>query len=387
MQFTKGIKNARAILIIIFVFLMSLGLVELAGYYSSDRRAPTNGRSKLKKRFEYLLKSWPEITKNPNQTNLFVGTSVFQYFLDPRVYDEELAKYGISMKSYNMSFQGNIGIGLRSYMYRLKSECEKNNIVFDSVFFEIIPSAESKKFYKSHRNMIDIGNPEVFMDSDTWTKLFLTDPISAAYLYFVNQMRPLDWNNLVSSFLASKKFHPRIARFAGIANFWSLPQFYEKPEWNIETVGMVNWNRSASSSEFDETMRFVHTPDQWNIFLKEYINGNTVSKDFAYEENLIDFYVQSINIAKTFAKNIYIVKLPTAPTFQALVDQYVNEDYMLNKVYKETGVKIIDYTRIGSFTDNDFADPMHLRHETMNFYIKNLAKDIAVIKKSGTVFK
>ena len=384
MRFIKDIKKIPPICAIIFVFIISALIVDFGGYYLA---APTNGRSKLKKRFEFLMQSWPEISKNPSQTHLFIGTSIFQYFLDPRVYDSELAKYELPIKSYNMSFQGNVGIGLRSYMQRLKSESEKNNVVFDTVIFEIIPSAESKKLYQSHRNGIDIGNPEVFMNTQTWKELFLTDPISGIYLYFVNEIRPLEWGNLINSFLNFEKFRPRVIRFAGIANFWSLPQFYEKPEWNIETAGMVNWNRPDAAVEFDETMKFVHTPEQWKVFINEYIKGNSITKYFSYEEYLIDFYVQSINIAKNFSKHIYILKLPAAPTFQTLVDQYVNEEYMLDRVRKETGVQIIDYTRIGNFTDNDFADPIHLKNETMNFYIKNLAKDIAEIKKSSTQSK
>lgn len=387
MQFTKGIKNLRPFFVIFCLLLISIYLVDRSGHYTTNSNSPENSRAKLNNRFDYIMQSWPEISKNPNQTTLFIGTSVYQYFLDPRVYDEEIQKYGYAMKSYNLAFQGIIGIGLTSYIHRLRAESEKNNTKFDTAIFEIIPSAESKKFYNTHRNIIEIGNPEVFMNPTTWKKLFFTDPISALYLSFVKHVRPLAWNHLIKSVLTAKKFRPRGDKFAGITSIWSQPQFYEVPEWNILTAGMVNWNRPESDAEFEKTMEAVHKPERWNTFLKEYIAGNTVSKDFSYEENLIRFYIQAINESKKFAKHVYILKLPTTPSFQKLVDQYVDEGFMLNQVHKETGVKIIDYTRIGHFTDDDFADPMHLKQDTMNFYMRNLAKDIAEIKKSDTEIK
>jgi hypothetical protein len=387
MQYIRVIKKRWPVIVICTALIFSISLLNVFGYYSEKLNVPVNSRSKLKKRLEYLLQSWPAIIKNPNKTNIFIGTSVFQYFLDPRVYDEELLKFGIEMRSFNLAFEGNIGIGLTSYVYRLNSECEKNNVLFDTVFFEIIPSAENKKFFHSHQNMIEIGNPDVFLDKNTWTKLFFKDPISSIYLSFSNLAQPLRWEYLMYSLITSKKIDPNLRKFAGITNFWSLPYFYEKPEWNIKTAGLVNWNFPESRTKFDEAMNFVHSPEQWSIFLKEYVNGNGISKNFKYEENLIDQYIQAINSSKKFAKQVIIIKLPTAPSFQALVDQYVNEEYMLNRVRKETGVKILDYTKIGQFTDNDFADPMHLRKETMNYYLKILAKDISNIKNSANAFK
>ena len=381
MLFTQ-VTKIKTFLYVSGLVIIALFVINMAGDYSVYQKATTSARTKVKNRMNKMMENWPEIIKNPNETTLFVGTSVFHYFLNPKTFDAEMSKNNIKSKSFNIAFQGVIGVGLYTYVERLKRESEKTGTHFENIVFEIIPSAESKKFYRNHQNFIEIGYPDIFLDTPSWISLGFKDPITTVYLYLINNVRPIDWGNIVESVFQQKKYRKRIERFAGITNIWSLPAFYEVPEWNPDMSGMVNWNRPQSNEVFEKTIANIHQSETWNKFISDYIKGNSVSADFEYEESLINYYIEAINLSKSFAKNIYVLKLPLAPSFQQEVDKFVDEDYMLNRVKKETGATIYDFTRSEEVKDTDFADPMHLLHNTMDRYLVLLASEIAKNKSA-----
>ena len=364
--------------------VLNLAFSFSAIYYVIDHFShamPNTIRKKSNQRFGKLMRNLPVISAKPEVTTLFLGTSIFQYFLYPPDFDKPLNDAGIESVSYNLAFEGNFGLGLYALNNRLMGEFSKNQKKFKAVIIEICPASMNRRTFNRHKLMIDVGNPDVFMNKAAWKDMFIADPATATYLFLNSHMPAFDWQYLEAyAFIQGRIYSfERKPRFAGIANIWSLPQFYERPEWNLEKFGMSGWNLPTSQIEFDQMQNKMHEPDEWKAMLADYFRGNGLNENggfMGYEESLINYYIESVKLAQKFADNVYLLKVPYAPDFQQLADKFSYEDYVLNKVAAQTSATVIDYTKSFDFKDADFADAMHLRQESMKQVMTKLAHDL-----------
>lgn len=364
--------------VILLNILITFTLVFFTGIYFKDKM-PLTTRQKSKERFELFLEYLPQIQGHSEQATLFIGTSIFEYFLDPRYFDEQMRHLGVKSESYNVAFEGNLGLGMLALVSRLNDEFKVSNKKVKNIVFELSPVSLNQKFYNRHNLMMDIGNPDVFMNISTWQNMFIKKPAATSYLYINSLLPPFNWLYLpvFTNFLSNKSQFKKSVRFAGIANVWSNPSFYERPQWNISTRGLVNWNLPHSKKEFDHLYEQLHQEDHWQEMIGQYRRGNGLFKRFSYEENLISLYIDSVNIAKNYAENIYIVNLPYAPTFQKYVDMYVDQAYLIKRIKSETGISVLDLQKSLELENKDFMDAMHLTTNTLNQFLDILVKKIS----------
>ncbi|MFZ3230193.1 MAG: hypothetical protein WA160_08310 [Pseudobdellovibrio sp.] len=360
-----------------FIFaLISLVLtLVLTRTLSEVMKNSVPSHDKVQKRFEALLQNISEISKDSNNKTLFVGTSIFQYFLDPSDFDEAMQSKGVLSKSYNLGFEGNIGSGTYAMMNRLETEFKSRNAHFKNIIFEFSPACLNKTFYNNHLFVIDIRHPQIFLDNQTWDKIFIQNAPAAAYLLTNQILKPLDWE-----FLSYRKllgFADYKKKLPGVADAFSSKIFYEVPEWDIKSSGLSNWNLPKTTIEFENLIEDIHEVENWKSMIFRYRIGNGISSSFSYEPSLVNYYIESVRAASRMADNVILVILPYAPSFQKSVDEFVDYEYLINKFSKETNAKIIDYRKSFSNTDNDFADAMHLRKENMKRYMNILGHELS----------
>lgn len=364
-------RNFLFLLLITFNSLAAIGAVYYFTKVNSSRM-PHMIREKNNKRFNHMMASWNLISKDPDTTTLFLGTSIFQYFLDPRVFDSHYVKADPASNSFNLAFEGNVGAGTLAFINRLKTESKSKDVKFNQTIFELCVSCLNKRFYNNHKSFIEISHPKIFLDRKAWRSLFISDPLTAIYLQSIQLFSPFDWIYMF--------FDKRSPKFPGVAGVFSRKDFYERPEWNIATKGLTNWNFPQSKEEFYRFLEELHSEEKWKEAVNGYVRGNNITNSFAYQESLIQDYIDAVNTAKSFSSNVYIVKLPHTPSFQKIVDQYVDENYVMSRIEKRTGIKVFNYTKRLNLTDDDFADPMHLKQDTMNEFLSILSEDISKSK-------
>lgn len=329
------------------------------------------------RRFAELLKNLDEIKQSAETKTLFIGTSVYQHLLDPKVFDRALNNNSNASRSYNLAFEGNTGLGLYALINRLNMEFKIKNTRFKNVIIELSPIDLNRKFKERHKLMLDRGNPDAFLDFKSWSNLFLEKPILAIYYSFLQIFKPFDWDYLP---FASSYFDaaPGIKNppMAGITRAWMLKEFSEPLLWNSKTAGLSNWNLPQSTVYFDSLLTTFHEPDMWQKMLVDYQKENGVDESFGYDENLVNLYIDSIKMASEFAEHVYVVKLPYSPDFQSLVNQYIDQKYILKKVSNETKATLYDLTKTTTLSREDYIDAVYMRPKTMNLLLEALAKKI-----------
>lgn len=341
---------------------------------------PTRMLVKSEKRFKGLMENIDAIAADSNQKTLFLGTSIYKYFLDPREYDAKVKENGVDTKSYNLSFEGSVGSSIYSMTQRLRAEFLKRNARFKTVVFELSPACFNKTFYRNHRLMVDFTYPKIFLDDSTWQKMLIQNTPDASYLLLNQELKPFNWDFFpYRRFFGFAKAAP--LKWPGIAGIWSHKAFYEVPEWNPETSGYVNWNLPHSEDDFNSMQDRLHEKENWDHMIFKYREGNGIYPSFGFEPNLVKYYIEAVKEASQFAENVYLVILPYAPAFQRPVNKFVDKNYIISKMTNETGATVIDYTDALPVTDLDFADAMHLRKETMNRFLTLLAERIASDQK------
>lgn len=365
----------------LFFILFSLIIALMTTYFvSTAHELPHSLRENSVNRFKYLKESLPKISEQTEITTLFFGTSIFHYFLYPPDFDKELAQMQIPSISYNLAFAGNFGLGFYSLTNRLAEEFKGNNRKFKAVVIELSTASMNKRFYNRHKAMIDVGNPSIFMNNTSWLQMFIGDPPAAIYVVANKLFKPFNWffSEDLSFVFNDEGSLVKNPRFAGVARFWSNDAFYEEPEWNIKNNGMAGWNFPTTRRQYEDMQNNLHKTENWNQMLEQYYRGNGLNKSgfLGYEDSLINYYIQAVKTAEKFADRVYLLKLPYSPEFQSRVDQFVDEKYAVNKIKNDTNAVLIDYTKTLNFKDADFADAMHLRHESMTLVMKKLAQDL-----------
>lgn len=359
-----------------------LALTLLASWISSNYFSDiVSSHAKLEKRFGGLLNNIDEIAQNSEKKTLFIGTSIYQYFLDPQYFDQQMKLNNVISKSYNLGFEGAVGSGFYSMIARLQGEFKKNGAHFKNIVLELSPACFNQTFYQNHKFVIDVTHPQIFMDTEAWLQMFLKNAPSAVCLLADQIFKPLNWEVLpYRSWLGFGKY--RKNEWAGIANLWSTPVFYERPEWNPQSAGLVNWNLPSSEKEFHDMLESMHQEKNWNYMIARYRFGNGIYENFSYESNLVNFYIEAVQLAEKMSDYVTLVILPYAPSFQEHVDRFVSQDYLIRRLSRETKAKILNYTRTLPSTNEDFADAMHLKKENMNRYLKLIADNLAKDQKA-----
>lgn len=366
----------RAGLYIGLNLIAALILVYFFSYYSREQMPGQNTRSV--KRFNGIMKSMYEIADNTENKTLFFGTSIFQYFLHPRHFDNHLKDLGIESKSYNLAFEGLVGPGQLALVSRLESEFEKRNAHFRASVFELSPVCLNRRFYDWHREMLDFTLPAIFIDSNTWAKMFIKDAPSTSYLWFDQFFRPASWplRNPIGDFLGYSRAD-MADRWSELVLLWENRKFMEFPAWNPYHGGLSNWNFPETKHDFDLAIAELHKPDNWEKMSDLYVRANNVDGTFAYSERVVDAFIESVNSAAKFSKRVYLVILPYSPSLQKHADKFVDYEFIKKKFEKSTAATIVDLRQAFPVTDANFADAMHPDHPTMDRYMKILADRIA----------
>jgi hypothetical protein len=317
------------------------------------------------KRFRGVVNSMPQILEHSDTKTLFIGTSIFHYFLRPDAFDESMANHGVKTTSYNMGFGGLMGPSYLALVNRLFDEAKGNR--FRAVVFEFSPVSLSRQFYESYKTELDLDFPAIFLSGPSLWRFAQRDPPSASWMLLNQTLQPFDWGKfgLFYRFIWGRERY-QVGRMAGAPGLFQLPEYYEVPEWNATVNGRYDWNLARSASSFEQDVAEIHEPSQWRNMIQKYVTGHSLNSRFKMDRGMLDATIQSVRVAKELATQRVVVILPYAPSFQILADKFVDYPGTISKIERETGVEVIDLRNVIPLTDEDFVDAMHPKFETMN---------------------
>jgi hypothetical protein len=320
-------------------------------------------------RFEALKSTLPEITLQADRKILFLGTSTWHYFLNPLFLDVQLARRSITAESYNLSFAGAIGHTLATYVRRLQAEFRDRHAEFAASVIELNPLSLSREFNLRNYDQLHWRLSSIFFNWSMWRESFLLDPANAAYLVFDQLLQPIDVEVLLKAAMGRKR---RIRR-PGVASFWGRPDFIETQAWNVRYHGLANWNLPTTEKLFTDALEQLHQPTEWQKMIARYSVVHGLDEHFAFDRNAVDMFITSVRVAKKFSRHVYIVLFQAAPSIQMDLDRYANISTLKARVERETGIKVLDYSKSFSLRDADFADVEHPRTATIDRWLPLLA--------------
>lgn len=328
-------------------------------------------------RFKEFMFNIDIVTRNSRSKTLFLGTSVFHYFLDPEFFDSRMRELGVDSQSYNLAFAGMMGTPKLAFVQRIAHEFEIRDAKFKTSIIEFSPVSYASAFYERHRESLDVWSPRIFLNSASWIDLFFEDPRLASLMWVDEWLRPFDIFSLrgLNKFFVVRTYNPN--RFwEGVAALWFKDIFIEKHRWNIQRRGLANWNLPQTREEFDRAIAEIHSPQNWSKLVENAHRFLRFDRGFAISERMFDFFLESVRQAKRFSREVYVVVPPYAPDLQVLANRNVNYEYYIDRIQTETSVKVLDGRKILQLSNNDFADFMHLNHAAMARFGNALANQI-----------
>lgn len=364
------------VLLSIFAALYSVRTTSIA---VMERANKERGRitevisGRFQRRFEDALENMAKISEDSGKTNLFIGTSLWHFFMDPAGFDRAI---GQPSSSYNLSNAGMMGTALYIFMLRLKSEFDLKQMRVKAIFFEFNPMSYSYRFSEHRGFDLDYVLASGLYNNHLWYTLASKHPLKAVDLLFNNSVRPFNrWRFPPIRFLVAKDGNETQALDSGtVPNSWMRPPFVESAAWLLEQRGLYNWNRPAAEEAFQEMRAKIH--EDWDHQLYTYAKRHGVDQRFKIFKPAREAFEESVELAKTIADHVYIVVPPYSPSLQAEMEQNFKLDNLYNGLSRSTGVEVIDLSRALTLTNDDFVDPMHASRETVDLYLKALAERI-----------
>lgn len=332
----------------------------------------------IRGRFQGIMAHVDRIRENSGSKNLFLGTSIWHYSLDPRTFDALLAKRGIASESYNVSVHGVMGNSLLALVRALGLSIGERKV--RATFLEMNPIMFSREYYTRFVEDEETWAASIFFqDSKLWREFLFREPAKSFFLYLEDRLRPMMWklftpltDYLPLTFREPQRWSRR--KPLGILEFWTNPDLQEPLNWNPETRGFHNWNLPASEQTFSRLRQKVRSKWERIVRMLNHLHGLMPGR-FHFHPALVDSFHRTIEAALGYSENVYLVITPNAPSFQARVEEYVDVEYLKREFGRHPGVKIIDLRRLPT-RDEDYVDPQHPTRETMDRFLPFLAEAI-----------
>lgn len=376
-------KSLYIILLNLALVLATVSLISLLG---KKNLAMPDGLARTTNRFLDLSENLELITKSPDKTNFFIGSSVWEFFLDTNQFDHVLSKKGLSESSYNLSFRGMIGASQYALVSNLKNSDALRNKKINSVIFEFAPASMAAPFINLRKRMIEVMYTGIFLN-DQVEKDFVTTDLPFWISYKLMQAFDLQEFNVIwrhKLTLRATGNKENIKKALSLENFWRSEVFSEKQAWNLSAKGLNNWNLPESRVEFDKVDEMMHAPDKWHEMIRGYKAGMGIGGEgFRLDQTTFDMFVRSINLSKKFSNKQYIVLLPMAPDYQKAADRTINYEEMFKRIYLQTGIKVIDMRKMLPLTNEDFMDALHMKRDKLNQFLELLANQYANIERTN----
>lgn len=367
-------------LIVATCIALSLIIMYVVIINVSDKMPPKFEDQGNWQRFSNMMIHMDTIAADPQHKTIFLGASAIEFFLDPTFFDEALAEENIKMKSFNLAYKGNYGMGTLTLALRLRNEFKSRNAKVKAVVIELAPINFNSEFYRKRKFFQDYMSPLFFLDNETWVSFFIQDAPAAGNLFIRQWINNFDWAffETYSQIWEEPAFTKKLTE-NGVLGLWYRQEFKEVPNWNIVTRGRYNWNFPVAKPLFDKIQKDLHETATWKQHVGHYrVAAGFLDKNFylGSEEGLVASYIEAVKIAKSFAENVYLLKLPLDPELQGLYENVAHEADLVARIERETGVKVYDYSRAHKYTSNDFADALHPNLNTMRKVLHQFAADV-----------
>ncbi len=321
-----------------------------------------------KKRYDQFISNLDRIKSDSSEFNLFIGTSTWERFLNPKEFDKtfyDLKPEGIS---YNLSFGGLAGYSLFALTLDLKSR--NLNKKLNYVFLEFSIFLHSKKFHKVRKSYFNYKFPRVFLSEKSKVEFMQNHPLN----YFLGEWI---FPNFLFNFNVNLIFFPKVFVMSGIEQVWDQPDFIEENKWDLSRRGWINFNREKHTEPYEKLIEYTEDTETWKKFLVNYRSTLGLNESFEIDEDVFKLFRKSIEQLKLISRNVVVVITPINDEMIKNVRSFNNiKSVMIKEIEQSNNVKLIDLSYLGKNNRKAFLDPFHFKSEYVANYLEKIALKI-----------
>lgn len=315
-------------------------------------------------RFGSILSNISVIGESPHNSILFVGSSTFYLSLDAQAVARAFPE---PLRGFNLSMEGLYGVALHQFMKRVRHEMPADQ-KFKAIYIEYSPHMLSR-----FRD-VDGGNRRLLTGLEylSWQMLFSeipANPLGGIQTILLKLFQPTDLKGLLGESLRPGLEPYKVALTLAMER--TAPHFRESTPWDPSRGGFYNWNRAVLPEEFDSYVKKVHAADNWKSLIEMNLVLHGLGRGFGVSDTEVSHLVSTIDIARSMAETVYLLRLPLSPDLQATFLKHV--DYQaVDKIFRNKA-PILDLSNAKTVNE-DFIDPSHMKPEPLIEMARDIAK-------------
>lgn len=346
--------DLRTFVLICALLAASVGVARLAlSVLRAHTLSTTWGRETIGgPRLQEMLANLDRVTGG-----VFLGSSVGQAGFSPASFDEEMARLGAPITTYNLAFLGGNGRLYRLLARRLR----ESGTTLDVSMLELTPF--------QHTRARTVGSRFAKFNRSRVAALSTTSEIVASALHSPEE---------ASRLLAMKLLGAQMTDIAStIVKDWIYapevmdPQDQDNADFELGFGSSIVWDvagrgerRSVVSAETARAYEDMLTRSYSRDALVEQRDQRIEETDFLelhFDPELVDDFIAAVRELAPVSRHTVVVVMPvnrawgepTPAGHQRLAD-------VLARIHAETGAAIIDLTEAPEFGESDFLDTDHL---------------------------
>lgn len=273
-------------------------------------------------------------------------------------------------KSFNLSLEGLYGATLNQFLKRIQMEIGPG-IRFHTIVIEYAPHQLSK--FKE----IDSGNRRFLtgLEFVSWKQALsalLDNPFEGVKIVLLKMFRPSDLKSWIGDMIRPGEEADLRTRKLALERASSV--FRETPPWSVEKFGFYNWNRDQTPQAFDQYVEKLHQAENWRSLVKMYVEMYGIKSGFRFSSVEFEQYIDSIDVARSMAESVVLLRLPSSPELQDQFHAHVDDRQLKERLTPRAA--LLDLSRV-DLPNSQFIDPGHLKPEAVNQFASEIAKFIS----------
>jgi hypothetical protein len=388
---SSSISNSRKIylkilLVVVIGSGLSMGLVRYFSYLNDASSETILGRVMEAKQ------ALPLIVKEPHDLVMFFGSSMTEAGFSPRLFDYELNKQGINIKSFNFGFGGLNPYFQNIFSVRIKEQFQQNNKRLKLALLEFNPFQTTVTREQGAVSLEDSFLSWLASDEEI-KQITLKDPTRGLRLYNIKYLRDGISAEMVTNFFGRSfsiprkrteiprddELEKRIDEVGILLNeaFTNEYPDYKPSQWSYEWQGGGTIPEERSKKTLEITEEFYQLQNLNNRDLDDDRLHRIASADIIdlhFSDRLVDSYIELIKNFQQFSDQVEVIMLPRNTAWinnSAAGIQRLNTT--LKKIEQATGVRIKNHQDLDVMKPSMFSDTTHLnRYQGQVAYTNHL---------------
>lgn len=339
----------------------------------------------------------PRITREPDDLVMFFGSSMVQAGFSPRQFDREMARRGMSVKSFNFGF-GGLNPLFQDYLSRrIREQFEYDGRRLKVALVEFNPFQATVTRRERAREaeeamLATLGTPAEFFD------IVLEDPARGVRLFNIRYLRDgISAEGFTSYFIAGMLAPPRarteVPESESVADrrreleevlnqrFEEDYPDYQGEDWHYgwQGGGTIPSERSAATlSLFDEFYATLRTDHRMDDDRLSRIHTADIL-ELRFDPELVEAFVRIVQNFQAISDRVEVVLLPRNTRWIENTPEAKDRlARAVTRIERATGLDVHNHQELPGITPEMFIDTTHLARYTGGVaYTRYLVEELA----------